>query len=146
MKTVSFVLLTSLLAFTAHAVEPVNKSLIGDVAIKGYDPVAYFADGKPAKGSKEFEHEWMDATWRFATAANRDAFAKSPEKYAPQYGGYCAYGVSRGYAVGVDPTAWKIVNGKLYLNYNHDVQKEWNKDPAGHIVKADANWPEVLKH
>jgi hypothetical protein len=147
MKT-SFRIVLSLLvvslAVSLFAIEPVNKSLLGGLAIKGYDPVAYFVDSKPVKGSKEFEHKYMNATWRFATAANRDAFAKEPEKYAPQYGGYCAYGVSKGYAVGVDPEAWKIVDGKLYLNYDKDVQKAWMQDIPGRIKKADANWPKIL--
>jgi hypothetical protein len=138
-------LVLSFATLSAFAVEPVNKTKDAGLAIEGYDVVAYFADGKPAKGSGAFAHEWMNATWRFASAANRDAFAKEPEKFAPQYGGYCAFGVSRGYAVPVDPEAWKVVDGKLYLNYNKDVQTEWNKDVAGYIQKADANWPDVLK-
>jgi YHS domain-containing protein len=144
MKLAAAVVL-SFAALSAFAIEPFNKTKDGGVAIEGYDAVAYFADGKPVKGSDEFRHEWMNATWRFASAEHRDAFAKEPEKYAPQYGGYCAFGVSRGYAVPVDPEAWKVVDGKLYLNYNKDVQTEWNKDIPGYIRKADANWPEVLK-
>lgn len=138
-------LFLSFAALSAFATEPYNKTEEGGVAIEGYDAVAYFADAKPVKGSEKFEHEWMNAKWRFATAANRDAFAEDPETYAPQYGGYCAFGVSRGYAVPVDPEAWKIVDGKLYLNYNKEVQTEWNKDIPGYIRKADANWPDVLK-
>lgn len=137
-------LLFCAVALSAFATPPVNKTLLNGLAVEGYDVVAYFTDGKPVKGSKEHELEWMDATWRFASAAHRDLFAKAPYKYVPQYGGYCAYGVSRGYAVGIDPAAWKIVNGKLYLNYNADVQKEWQKDIPGHIKKADANWPKIL--
>ena len=144
MKKLLPALLLSLFALPALAVEPVNKTKIRGLAIEGYDPVAYFTDGKPVKGSDDFEHTWMNATWRFATAAHRDAFKKDPAKYAPQYGGYCAFGVSRGYAVGIDPEAWKVVDGKLYLNYNIDVQKEWQKNIPGHIRKADANWPRIL--
>jgi len=124
------------------AIDPVFKN--EGVAIDGYDAVAYFADAKPVLGSADFTHDWNGATWRFASAEHRDAFAKNPDEYAPQYGGYCAFGVSRGYAVKVDPAAWKIVDAKLYLNYNHDVQAEWSKDIAGYIAKADANWPKVL--
>ncbi len=148
MKTFIRIALTLAListSLTAAAVEPVNKTLLGGVAIKGYDPVAYFTDGKPVKGSDDFEHEYKDATWRFATAAHRDEFAKDPAKYAPQYGGYCAYGVSEGYAVGIDPEAWKIVDGKLYLNYSKDVQKRWQEDIPGRIRKADQNWPKILE-
>jgi YHS domain-containing protein len=137
-------LLTLALAAPAFAVDPVNKTTLGGIAIKGYDPVAYFTGAKPVEGKKTYELEWNGATWRFASAKHRSLFAADPEKYAPQYGGYCAFGVSRGYAVGVDPTAWKIVDGKLYLNYNHDVQAEWVKDIPGFIARADANWPKVL--
>ena len=119
-----------LITFTAVADEPVNKTLFGN-AIKGYDVVAYFTDGKPVEGSGDHEFEWNGATWRFASAQHRNLFAKDPAKYAPQYGGFCAFGVSRGYAVGIDPAAWKIVDGKLYLNYNRDVQTEWVKDIPG---------------
>jgi hypothetical protein len=145
MKRIATVLVLSLFALSAFAIAPVNKTKIRGLAIEGYDPVAYFTQSKPVKGSGDYEHEWNDATWRFTSAANRDAFAKNPQKYAPQYGGYCAFGVSRGYAVGIDPAAWSIVGGKLYLNYNLDVQKEWSKDVPGYIKKADTNWPKVLK-
>ena len=114
-------------------------------AIRGYDPVAYFTDGRPVKGSPQFSHSWRGATWYFSKAENRDRFAAAPEKFAPQYGGYCAYGVAQGYAVSIDPAAWSIVDGKLYLNYSLGVQKDWNKDVPGYIRKADANWPGVLK-
>lgn len=132
-----------LVTFTAVADEPVNKTLFGN-AVKGYDVVAYFTDGKPVEGSSDHEVEWNGATWRFASAQHRNLFAKEPAKYAPQYGGFCAFGVSRGYAVGIDPEAWKIVGGKLYLNYNRDVQTEWVKDIPGYIAKADANWPKIV--
>ena len=95
---------------------PVNQSSDG-VAVEGYDPVAYFTDSKPVKGSSQYTYRWQGAIWHFASAQHRDAFAKSPESYAPQYGGYCAYGVSQGHTAPVDPAAWKIINGKLYLNY-----------------------------
>lgn len=114
-------------------------------AIRGYDPVAYFTDSKPVKGDAKFTHSWKGATWRFASAANRDAFAASPERYAPQYGGYCAYGVASGYAVSTVPEAWSVRDGKLYLNYSTGVQKDWLRDPAGYIRKADGNWPKVLE-
>jgi YHS domain-containing protein len=131
------------MTFTAVADEPVNETLFG-TAVKGYDVVAYFTDGKPVEGSSDHEVEWHGATWRFASARNKELFAKDPPKYAPQYGGFCAFGVSRGYAVGIDPAAWKIVDGKLYLNYNRDVQAEWVKDIPGFIAKADANWPKIV--
>ena len=117
----------------------------GGAAIRGYDPVAYFTDGKPVKGKGEFTHQWKGATWRFASAANRERFAAAPEKYAPQYGGYCAYGVASGYAVKTEPDAWSVVDGKLYLNYDRSVQASWLKDVPGYIRKADANWPRALE-
>jgi len=123
---------------------PVNQSSDG-VAIEGYDPVAYFTDSKPVMGSSEYTYQWHGAVWHFASAQHRDAFAKSPESYAPQYGGYCAYGVSQGHTAPVDPAAWKIINGKLYLNYNKEVQKLFLNDPSSEIEKADQNWPKLHK-
>jgi hypothetical protein len=121
----------------------VNSSFLGGVAIEGTDPVAYFDQGRPVEGSSDFEHEWMDATWRFVSAENRDRFAADPEKYAPQYGGYCAWAVSQGYTAKIDPEAWSIVDDKLYLNYSKDVQKQWSADVPGNIAKGDANWPTI---
>lgn len=114
------------------------------VAIKGYDPVAYFKDGGPRKGSKEFSVKYKGATWHFANAENKAAFTADPEKYAPVYGGYCAYGVSKGYLVKIDPEAWSIKNGHLYLNYDQGVQKTWSKDPQGYITKANKLWPGLI--
>lgn len=116
------------------------------IAIKGYDPVAFHTDGKPIKGSGEFELTWKDATWRFASGENRELFEASPETYAPRYGGYCAWAVSQGTTAGVDPkSAWNIIDGKLYLNYNTEIKEKWEKDIPGNIQKADANWPAVLE-
>lgn len=128
---------------TALAVAPVNQSWRG-IALKGYDPVAYFKELKPVKGSSSFTHEWNGATFRFSSAENRDLFAAAPKKFAPQYGGYCAWAVSQGYTAPIDPSAWRIVDDKLYLNYSQSVQKEWQKDIAGNIAKADKNWPKIL--
>ena len=135
----------ALWAGAASAVSPVNKSLFGGVAIKGYDPVAYFVDARPVRGDKAFAFEWGGATWQFASAGHRDLFAGEPEKYAPQYGGYCAWAVANGDTAGIDPEAWRIVDGKLYLNYDKDIQKKWEADVPGNISKADRNWPELLK-
>jgi hypothetical protein len=129
----------------AAAKSETNKNWRG-LAIKGYDPVAYYRQSRPAKGSKMYELQWKDAKWRFASAENRDMFKSNPEKYAPRYGGYCAWAVSQGYTADVDPeSAWSIVDGRLYLNYNVKVKKDWEKDIPGHILKADANWPGVLQ-
>jgi YHS domain-containing protein len=113
------------------------------LVIKGYDPVAYFVTGKPAKGDPKFEYKWMGATFRFTSRENLDLFKKMPEKYAPQYGAYCAYAVSQGYTAPIDPEAWDIVNGKLYLNNSKSVQKKWRGNRDNYIVAADKNWPDL---
>lgn len=118
----------------------------GNLAIRGYDPVAYFTERKAVKGSRDFGHDWQGATWRFATAENRDIFAADPERYAPQYGGYCAWAVSQDYTASTDPDAFTLVGGKLYLNYNAKVMKQWLEDRDGNIESADRNWPAVLKN
>ncbi len=109
-------------------------------AIKGYDPVAYHTQSKPVKGTQNIAYEWKGATWHFATEENRTLFVQNPEKYAPQYGGYCAYGWAQGYPAKTEPDAWTIVEGKLYLNYNKSVQADWEKDIPGYIKKADENY------
>ena len=131
-------------AAAAQQVEPVEKNPQG-IAVKGYDVVAYFTANKPVMGSPSFTHNWNGATWQFSNAANRDRFAAAPEKFAPQYGGYCAYGVSQGHAVPIDPEAWKIIDGKLYLNYSKSVQKTWFEDTPKYIQDADKNWPGLHK-
>ena len=130
-------------AAPAAALDPVWSNWRG-LAVAGYDPVAYFTDGKPVEGSSDFTTEWKGATWRFASTAHRDQFVAEPEKFAPQYGGYCAWAVSQGYTAGIDPQAWKIVDGKLYLNYDKDVQQKWQQDVPGNIRKADGNWANLL--
>jgi YHS domain-containing protein len=130
-------------ALPAAAGGVVNASSFTGTAIEGVDPVAYFTQGKPVEGRSAFSHDWMDATWYFASAENRDQFAADPEKYAPQYGGYCAWAVAQGYTAKIDPEAWKIVDGKLYLNYSKDVQAQWAHDIPGNITKGDANWPKI---
>lgn len=137
-------LLLLLVAAAAGNAEPVNKALVTGTAVDGYDVVAYHLQGKPREGSSRHEVKWNGATWRFATAAHKALFAKEPRRYAPQYGGFCAFGVSRGYAVGTEPDAWSIVGGKLYLNYNRSVRTEWLKDTKGYIAKAGVNWPKIV--
>lgn len=133
------------LAAVAFAqVDAVNKDRQG-VALSGYDAVAYFAAQQPVRGTEEFTHKWMGATWRFASAANRDKFAAEPARYAPQFGGYCAWAVSKNYTAPIDPAAWKIVDGKLYLNYNRKVQEQWQKDLPARIAAAEKNWPTLHK-
>ena len=117
----------------------------GNLAIRGYDPVAYFTEGKAVKGSRDFAHDWQGATWRFSSAENRDRFAADPNMYAPQYGGYCAWAVSRDYTAPTDPDAFTVVNGKLYLNYNRKIMEQWLEDRDANIETADRNWPAVLE-
>lgn len=114
-----------------------------DGAIQGYDAVAYFTESKAVRGSKSFTFNYAGEVWYFASAENLKTFKTTPEKYAPQFGGYCAYGMSRGYKAKTDPEAWTIVNDKLYLNYNLDVRKIWNEKQAAFIDKANQNWPTV---
>jgi YHS domain-containing protein len=131
-----------LLAFAFGALARNNVDSSG-LALQGHDPVAYFTEGRPVPGRPELTATHEGATYRFASAANRDAFAAAPGKYAPQYGGYCAYGMASGYKAPVEPDAWTIVEGKLYLNYNRSVRSRWSSDIPGHVRKADANWPSV---
>jgi YHS domain-containing protein len=126
----------------ANAAGPVNASWTGS-AIDGYDPVAYFEQGQPVEGDGDYSYEWMDATWYFASEENRQKFAADPEKYAPQYGGHCAWAVSQGYTAKIDPEAWSIVGDKLYLNYSKSVQAQWSQDVPGNIAKGDTNWPGI---
>ncbi len=133
-----------LLALPALALEPVNTGRFSNVAIKGYDPVAYFKDSAAVEGEKSVTHEWNGAVWRFASTQNRDRFAADPEKYAPQYGGYCAYALSKGSIAGVDPEVWTVWEGKLYLNYSKSVREKWLADVPGKVAAADKNWPRLL--
>ena len=128
----------------AMATEPVYQSWRG-TAIDGTDPVAYFTQNRPVEGDSDITHDWNGATWRFSSEANRAAFIENPEKYAPQYGGYCAWAVSKGYTASTDPEAWKIVDGKLYLNYSKSVQSQWEQDIPGNIASGDKNWPQGFK-
>ena len=121
----------------------VNTSGRSELAVHGYDVVSYAADSAAVPGRAEFEFRWNGALWRFASAAHRDRFAAEPERFSPQYGGYCAWAVSRGYTADIDPQAWRIVDGKLYLNYSKRVQRMWEGDIPGNIAKANRNWPKV---
>lgn len=113
------------------------------VAIHGYDPVAYFVVGQPTKGEASLSAEFQGATYHFSNVANRALFTGNPEKYAPQYGGYCAMGLVGGRKFDVDPMAWRVEDGKLYLNKDPGVQKMWLRDVPGNIVKADEKWPTI---
>lgn len=122
---------------------PVNAGPDG-VAIHGYDPVAYFTEGRPVRGRPEHELEWSGALWRFASARHRDLFGDDPEAFAPRYGGYCAYGVAENKLVDIDPEAWSIHDGALYLNVTLEIREVWSADVAGHLARSERNWPGLL--
>lgn len=124
--------------------EPAAVFTEGNIAIRGADPVAYFTQGAYVAGSSEYTYDWGGATWKFANREHRDLFASNPGQYAPQYGGFCAWAVSQGYTAPVDPNAWDIVDGKLYLNFNASIQRRWRRDIAGHVANANQNWPGVV--
>jgi YHS domain-containing protein len=114
-----------------------------DGAIRGYDPVAFFTEHMPVAGKRGFAWHWKGADWYFSSAKNRDVFKADPEKYAPQYGGFCAFGTAEGHKAPTQPDTWSIVDGKLYFNYNKNVRGEWEKDRTRYIADADKNWPAV---
>ena len=139
------VMACALWSHSAHAIKPVNQSFWGGVAIEGVDTVAYFTEGRAVQGSSEYTWDYNGATWQFASADNLALFKANPEQYAPQFGGYCAWAVINGAASSIDPEAWNIVDGKLYLNYSLGVQKTWSQDIPGNIAKAEQNWPALLE-
>jgi YHS domain-containing protein len=124
---------------------PVFTSYFSNVAVSGYDPVAYFTLQKPVKGDAKFTTIYNGAEWRFVSTEHRDKFVANPTRYAPQYGGYCAWAVSQGYTASADPLRWKIVNDKLYLNYDAHVQKKWEMSVPEFIQAGDKNWPKVIQ-
>ena len=127
----------------AQAEPPIYKGVFSNTALQGHDPVAYFTEGKPVKGDEAFTTEYMGAEFRFASAANRDAFLADPHAYAPQYGGYCAWAMADGKHAKGDARHWRIVDGKLYLNYNKSIQKKWDADIPGFIERADTEWSDI---
>jgi len=114
-------------------------------AIGGYDAVAYFKESMPLQGNEDFSYVWNDATWLFSSRANMDDFKSNPEKYAPQYGGFCAYGCYEGHKASTEPDAWTVVDGRLYLNYNIKVRDLWRENNTEFIKEADKNWPKLKK-
>jgi hypothetical protein len=140
MRTIAVLVGLALALGAGSKVAPFNTDR-GGLALHGYDAVSYFEGPAPLAGKAELEHAWGGARWRFASAANRDRFAAAPERYAPQFGGYCAKAVSENHTADVDPLAFKIVDGKLYLNYSSKVQKLWEEDIPGRIARANGYWP-----
>ncbi len=124
---------------------PVYTGNFSNVAVQGHDPVAYFTVGEAVKGSKDFKTTYQGAEFRFVSAENLATFEADPAAYAPQYGGYCAWAIAQGSLAKGNADYWAIVDGKLYLNYNKKVQKDWNEDRAGFITTADTNWPTILE-
>jgi hypothetical protein len=138
-----FLLATASLLFTLSPIA--GKTEEGRLAIRGYDPVAYFTDGKPVPGVSDYEFKWHDARWRFASQAHRDQFSANPDRYAPEYDGYCSMGVGweTPHKDLIDPEAWAIIDGKLYLTHSQDALKKWREHLAENIDRANANWPNV---
>lgn len=116
----------------------------GALAVGGYDTVAYHSQRSAVPGKPEFRVSWRGAEWQFATAANRDLFVKEPDRYAPQYGGYCAFAVAGGSTAAGDPKVFDLVGGRLYLNLSTGTQSSWRRDQAGMIQRGDQNWPRVI--
>jgi len=133
---------TPVAAFNAKSSSGVNVTSLG-LALRGHDPMAYFTLGKPMIGKPEFVARHDGADYRFASADHRDAFLKEPSRYVPQYGGFCAYAAGHGYKADADPKVWKIVNGRLFVNYNAAVGRSWAESAKPLIVKGDANWPAI---
>ena len=156
MQKVCVTLLLGILTVPALALDDaVNTGRFNDTAIEGYDPVAYFTEGKPVKGSDEFEYAWRGGNWRFASQDSLERFMADPEKFAPQYGGWCAYGLvledSEGYPRGkypVDQKHFQIIDGRLHLFYRepgYDARELWNRDPAGHRATAEKEWSRISR-
>lgn len=151
MRSLVIVLGLALAAFTPAAPafadqRPVYTAPLSNVGVSGYDVVAYFTDGRPVRGATQFRTTYQNVEYRFASAEHLAAFRANPARYLPQYGGYCAWAVSQGYTASANPNNWRIVDGRLFLNYNSEIQQRWEQDIPGHVRSADANWPRVLSH
>ncbi|WP_435235939.1 YHS domain-containing (seleno)protein [Psychromonas sp. PT13] len=142
MKKLMFLLF--LFSSSVFAADAIYTPWHNNLAIRGYDTVAYFTENAPVKGKKAHSMEWQGATWRFSSNENLALFKANPEKYAPQYGGYCAYAVANGSLASIEPEQFTILNDKLYLNYNADVQQQWLEKRDAYIELADKKWPSIL--
>ena len=125
--------------------DPIYTAKRSNLALQGYDTVAYFTVGEPTKGSADFTTTYQGAEFRFASEANLNLFLADPDAYAPQYGGYCAWAIAQGKTAKGDARRWAVVDGKLYLNYNKGIQRKWDRDRAGFITSANEHWPTVLQ-
>jgi YHS domain-containing protein len=142
-RTFLAVLLTAAITPAWGGNMSVYTGVIEGVALGGYDAVSYFS-GTPVEGDAAITQQWQGATWRFASTANRDLFAGNPEKYAPQYGGYCAFAAAKGSLAPGDPLAWTVHKDKLFINLSPGIRDTWSKDIEGYVAKADANWPALM--
>ena len=140
------IIATAFLSAPALAADDeIYTSFFGNTGAGGYDVVAYFSEAEPIKGTDTYSTEYKDAEWHFSSQENLDKFKQNPDMYVPQYGGYCAYAIASGSFAGIEPEQFTVVNGKLYLNYNHDIQKTWKADRDNFIQIADKRWPALLK-
>ena len=146
MKTMKMFLLLLLLGSIPAFAQ--TKTLLNldknGIAIKGYDPVAFFTQNQPVKGRPEFESKYHGARYLFASAEDKATFDANPAKYEPQFGGFCAYGASKGHKAPIKIEAWQIVNGRLLMQYDLGAKKDFNKDQQGNLQKADKNWPGIV--
>lgn len=143
MKKIIGILLIAFVSSTTTFAQQSEIFTVNGKAIRGYDVVTFFTVSTPVKGEEQYSFAWKNTIWLFSSLENKELFQNNPEKYAPQYGGYCAYGMSGGYKAPTVIETWKIVDQKLYFNYSLKVQELWNKDIPGHIQKADGNWQKV---
>lgn len=142
-----YLVLLSILSTACHQVPDAQQSVHAEnqIAIQGYDVVGYFTQGKALRGDSSYTYAWNGVMWRFISDAHRQLFSADPQKYAPQYGGWCAYGASKGYKARTDPMAWTITDGKLYLNYSTEVRTTWLKDAESRIKKANMYWSSLRR-
>jgi YHS domain-containing protein len=141
----NLVFLISIFLVTGLGAKEVNTTFFGNLALDGYDPVAYFTEGKPTLGKSQWEYKWADAIWRFSSNNHRKLFMDNPEKYSPQYGGYCAFAMNEGEKYDISPDSWEIHKGKLYLNYDPETHKLWTQDKESMIANADKYWIKIRK-
>lgn len=144
MKKIIFILFVFCSIWT-NAQTANEQNINNGLALQGYDPVAYFEDSKAIQGKEAFSVEYMGARYQFSSETNKALFLKNPSQYEPQYGGYCAFGMSNGYKAPIQPEAFTIVNNKLYLNYNSKVKEQWLKEQTKRIEKANENWEKLIK-
>jgi len=133
------------LAMDAQAKSEIYTGFLSSDAVGGYDAVAYFKENRAVKGSKQFKFQYKGAKWSFKSAENLAEFKSHPQKYAPRYGGYCAWAVAQGYTAEGDPLQWTIHNNRLYLNFNEDIKNRWLANLDDYISKGDANWPGIIE-